>query len=79
MNSPLKLTVLITLIIFLYAFQAAGAELKIIGIITKLELAPDGKSAIAVLKDNNGKEVTITVVDELTLDKFKDHRIVEGD
>ena len=61
--------------------QSANAEeLKMVGTITKIELAADGKSATAVLKDSKTEAlVTITVTDELTLDKFKDKRIVEGD
>lgn len=51
-----------------------------VGTITKIELSADGNSAIAVLKDSKSdKLVTITITDELTLDKFKDKRIVEGD
>ena len=59
---------------------ASAEELKMTGTITKIELAADGKSATAVLKDSKTEvSVTITVTDELTLDKFKDKRIVEGD
>lgn len=59
---------------------ASAEELKMVGTITKIELAADGKSAVAVLKDSKTEAaVTITVTDELTLDKFKDKRIVEGD
>lgn len=59
---------------------ASAEELKMTGTITKIELAADGKSATAVIKDSKTEAtVTITVTDELTLDKFKDKRIVEGD
>jgi len=60
---------------------AAQAEsVTIVGPVTKIKLAADGKSATAVLKDNkSGEAVTINITDELTLDKFKDKRIVEGD
>ena len=59
---------------------ASAEEVKITGTISKIELSADGKSAIAVLKDSKSeKSVTITVTDDLTLDKFKDKRIVEGD
>ncbi len=59
---------------------ASAEEFKITGTITKIELAADGKSAVTVLKDSKSEvSVTITVTDELTLDKFKDKRIVEGD
>jgi Ni/Co efflux regulator RcnB len=58
--------------------QNASAEEKMIGSITKIEMAKDGASAIVTLKDDD-KEVTLTVNDTETLDKFKDHRINEGD
>ncbi len=59
---------------------ASAEELKMTGTITKIELAADGKSATAVLKDSKTEaSVTITITDDLTLDKFKDKRIVEGD
>lgn len=59
---------------------ASAEEIKMIGTITKIELAADGKSATAVLKDSKTEAaVTITITDDLTLDKFKDKRIVEGD
>jgi hypothetical protein len=61
--------------------KAHADELKMVGVITKLDISgPDAKTATATLKDNDsGKLVVITINDELTLDKFKDHRIVEGD
>ena len=59
---------------------ASAEEGKMTGTISKIELSADGKSAIAVLKDSKSeKSVTISVTDDLTLDKFKDKRIVEGD
>ena len=62
--------------------QLANAEdvTTVIGSLTKIEMAPDGKSATTILKDNKtGNNITIVVTDELTLDKFKDKRIAEGD
>ncbi len=59
------------------AFAEVG---KMVGPITKITMAADGKSATAVLKDGKtGTPVTIIITDDLTLDKFKDKRIVEGD
>jgi len=61
--------------------SANAAELKMVGVITSINI--DGKSAKTAtvnLKDTKtDKVVTVTINDELTLDKFKDHRIVEGD
>ncbi|MDR3580846.1 MAG: hypothetical protein P4L44_12870 [Oryzomonas sp.] len=60
--------------------SAHADEIKMVGVITKIEMAADGKSATAILKDNKTSEnVPISITDDLTLDKFKDHRIVEGD
>lgn len=60
---------------------ASAEEVKMVGVITKIDIAgKDAKTATATLKDNKtGNLVEITVNDDLTLDKFKDHRIVEGD
>ncbi len=60
---------------------AGAAEIKLVGVITKIEISgKDATSATATLKDNKTEQsVVIVVTDELTLDKFKDHRIVEGD
>ena len=65
---------------FAISTPASAEDVKMVGTISKLTLAADGKSATAVLKDTkSGESVTITVTDDLTLDKFKDKRIVEGD
>jgi hypothetical protein len=60
--------------------SASAEEVKMVGSITKIEMAADGKSATAILKDTKtGESVTILITDELTLDKFNDKRIVVGD
>jgi hypothetical protein len=60
--------------------DASAEDVKMVGTISKIELSTDGKTATAILKDNKtGESVAILVTDELTLDKFKDKRIVEGD
>lgn len=59
---------------------AAAQDVTVVGPVTKIVLAADGQSAVATLKDSkSGSEVQLSVTDELTLDKFKDKRIVEGD
>lgn len=60
---------------------AQADEIKMVGVITKIEISgKDAKTATVTLKDNKSEEqVPIVVNDDLTLDKFKDHRIVEGD
>jgi hypothetical protein len=60
---------------------ASADEIKMVGVITKIEISgPDAKTAAATLTDNKtGELVTVIVNDDLTLDKFKDHRIVVDD
>lgn len=60
---------------------ASAEETKMVGVITKIDIAgPQAKTATATLKDTKSdKTVDIIVNDDLTLDKFKDHRINEGD
>ncbi len=60
---------------------ASAEEKKMVGVITKIDCAgADAKTATVTLKDTKSeKTVDITVNDDLTLDKFKDHRINEGD
>ena len=66
--------------VFSFSRPASAEEIKMVGVITKIELAADGKSATVVLKDTKSSaDVTIVVTDDLTLDKFKDKRIVVDD
>jgi len=59
---------------------AAHADEKFLGKVTRIEMAgKDAKVATAVLKDDAGASITITVEDKLTLDKFADKRIGVGD
>ena len=60
---------------------AYAEETKMIGVITKIDISgKDAKTATATLKDTKtDEEVDIVLNDDLTLDKLKDHRIVEGD
>ena len=60
---------------------SSADEIKMVGVITKIDIAgADAKTATVTLKDNKTDElVTVIVNDDLTLDKFKDHRIVVGD
>ncbi len=78
--SVVMLVALIAVSTLMVVTTACAEELKMVGAISKIEMAADGRSASATLKDSkSGEEVTIIVTDELTLDKFKDKRIVEGD
>ena len=82
MKKQLSIIIIILLMIFpaIFVRSACAEEQKMTGTISKIELAADGKSATTVLKDSKTDvSVTIIITDELTLDKFKDKRIVEGD
>jgi Ni/Co efflux regulator RcnB len=60
--------------------QVASAEEKCTGAITKIEMAADAASATVTVKDNKTeKDIVVIINDAETLDKFKDHRINEGD
>ena len=77
-----KVAAAMTVLILLLAGGVAMAEeMKMVGDVVKIEISgPDAKTAKATLKDTKtGDLVTITVNDDLTLDKFKDHRIGVGD
>jgi hypothetical protein len=78
MRKIIMVVLLLTLIIPTGA--AFAEEMKMIGTVSKIEMATDKKSATVILKDvKSGADVTIAVIDELTLDKFNDKRIVDGD
>jgi hypothetical protein len=87
-RNTMKKTVLIALLaaiaalgMILFIGAANADEVKMVGVITKIEISgKDAKTATATLKDNKTEQLVVLVInDELTLDKFKDHRIVEGD
>ena len=62
------------------AAPARAEEQKMTGVVTKLDVAADGKSAVAVLKDSTTAAlVSVTVVDQVTLGKFERSVIAIGD
>lgn len=79
--SVMVLAAVVALGVFSFSRVASADDVKMIGVITRIDIAgKDAKTATATLKDNkSGELVVITINDDLTLDKFKDHRIVEGD
>ena len=78
--SIVVLVVLVAASVISFSRPAHAEDMKMVGTISKIEMSADKKSATAVLKDSkSGEEVTILITDELTLDKFNDKRIVEGD
>ncbi|MCS6785721.1 MAG: hypothetical protein NZ524_01605 [Thiobacillaceae bacterium] len=80
MSKPLTLAVLMAALFATTTPAVQAAEVRMVGTVQEIKLAPDGKSATVVLKNvKGGAEVTVTVADTETLDKFKDKRIVKGD
>lgn len=78
--SAVMLVALVAVSTFSAVTTACAEEIKMVGVISKIEIAADQKSASVVLKDEKaGKDVTVLIADDLTLDKIKDKRIVEGD
>jgi hypothetical protein len=78
--SVVVLVILTMVSVISFSCPAYADEVKMVGTISKIQMAADNKSATAILKDTkSGEEVTIIINDELTLDKFMDKRIVEGD
>jgi hypothetical protein len=78
----LMLVVARTFVVVLALSGLARADAtKMIGVITAIDLAgKDAKTAIVTLKDNKTDlAVEVVIEDDLTLDKLKDHRIVDGD
>lgn len=74
------LQAVITVAAFTLAADAFAEQVTIVGPVTNIALAKDGKSAEATLKDNKtAAAVVIHITDDLTLDKFKDKRIQVGD
>ena len=66
--------------VVMFSQKASAEEGKIVGTISKITMSADKKTATVVLKDvKSGEESTIIITDDLTLDKFNDKRIVEGD
>lgn len=73
-----KLALALASAVALASATPALAEEKLLGTITNLAVQDAG--AVATLKDaKSGQTVDIAVADKITLDKFKDKRIVVGD
>ena len=73
-------TAAVSLSVLSFSTSVLAADVKMVGVVEKIQLAPDGKSAKATLKDNkSGNSVVLSIGDDETLDKFKDKRIQVGD
>ncbi len=72
-----RLICAITVSALMLTTVAFAEEVKLVGTITKIQL--EESRATVTLKDSNSQETVVTVTDQLTLDKFKDKRISNGD
>ena len=78
--STLMITAALALSSAAFVGNAFAEEGKMVGPVTSIKLAADGKSAAVILKDaKSGDLANLTITDDLTLDKLKDKRIGEGD
>ena len=60
--SNLMLSVAVVISAASFRAPAVAEDVKMVGVITKIKLAADGKSAVAILKDNkSGDSVTINI------------------
>ncbi len=72
--------VTVLLLLAMFALPAVAAEIKIVGTVTRIEVAADGKAAsVTVRNGKTDKDVILTITDQETLDKFAVKKIVEGD
>ena len=59
---------------------ASADETKMVGLVDQITMADDEKTATVILKDaKTNNPVEITIQDDETLAKLRDHRISEGD
>jgi P pilus assembly chaperone PapD len=78
--SVVAMLALVAVSLVTFSTNASAAELKMVGVITKIEMSADKKAATVTLKDSKSSElVVVEVKDELTVDKFNDKRVVVGD
>jgi len=78
--SIVAMLVLTAVSVVSFVNNASAEDVKMVGTISKIVVAADKKAATITLKDTKtAAEVVVVVTDELTLDKFGDKRIVEGD
>ena len=78
--STLIAATLFAISIFGVPEEGWSQQVTVVGNVVQISLAKDGQSAVAVLKDaKTGEAVSLTITDDLTLEKFKDKRITVGD
>jgi predicted S18 family serine protease len=78
--SKITAAALLALSVLVFAPVPSAADVKMIGKVTAIKVAADGKSAVATLTNTKGGgAVTVTVTDKATLDMFAAKRISAGD
>lgn len=60
------------------ASASFAEEVKIVGSVVKIQ-AEAGKASVVIKDNTSGKDITVTVTDQLTVDKLNDKRIATGD
>ena len=67
------------LFVAMFGPAAQADECKVLGSLSKFELAADGKSAQAVVRNTKtGEDTMLTITDELTINRFKNKPMEPG-
>ena len=78
--SVIAMLVLTAVSLVAFSTPASAEEMKMVGTVSKFVVSADKKSVTVTVKDTKtSAEVVVVVTDELTIDKFGDKRIVDGD
>ena len=73
-----RLIFAITASLITLASVSFAEEIKIVGSVVKVQ-AEAGKVSVVIKDNTSGKDITVTVTDQLTVDKLNDKRITTGD
>lgn len=73
-----RLIFAITASLITLASVSFAEEVKIVGPIAKIKVEA-GKASVVIKDNTSGKDITVTVTDQLTVDKLTDKRITTGD
>ncbi len=75
----LLVTATFGLFVAMFGPAAQADECKVLGSLSKFELAADGKSAQAVVRNTKtGEDTMLTITDELTINRFKNKPMEPG-
>lgn len=73
-----RLIFAITASLITLASVSFAEEVKIVGPVVKIQTEA-GKASVVIKDNTSGKDITVTVTDQLTVDKLNDKRIATGD